>query len=41
MGDALSASTLGRLDDILALARKRGLDPDRAIATLTSTIFRQ
>jgi 3-hydroxyisobutyrate dehydrogenase-like beta-hydroxyacid dehydrogenase len=38
-GNAMSAATLEVLGEVLALARKRGLDPRELLSILTSTMF--
>jgi len=38
-GNAMSAATLEILGEVLALARKRGLDPQQFLAILTGTMF--
>jgi 3-hydroxyisobutyrate dehydrogenase-like beta-hydroxyacid dehydrogenase len=38
-GNAMSAATLEILGEVLALARKRGLDPQEFLAILTGTMF--
>jgi 3-hydroxyisobutyrate dehydrogenase-like beta-hydroxyacid dehydrogenase len=38
-GNAMSATTLEALGEVLALARKRGLDPRQLLAVLTGTMF--
>jgi 3-hydroxyisobutyrate dehydrogenase-like beta-hydroxyacid dehydrogenase len=38
-GNAMSATTLEILGEVLALARKRGLDPRELLAILTATMF--
>lgn len=38
-GNAMSAATLETLGEVLALARKRGLDPRQLLAILTGTMF--
>jgi len=38
-GNAMTAATLEILGEVLALARKRGLDPDRLLEILTGTMF--
>jgi 3-hydroxyisobutyrate dehydrogenase-like beta-hydroxyacid dehydrogenase len=38
-GNAMSAATLEILGEVLALARKRGLDPKELLAILTETMF--
>jgi 3-hydroxyisobutyrate dehydrogenase-like beta-hydroxyacid dehydrogenase len=38
-GNAMSAATLEILGEVLALARKRGLDPRELLAILTATMF--
>jgi 3-hydroxyisobutyrate dehydrogenase-like beta-hydroxyacid dehydrogenase len=38
-GNAMSAATLEILGEVLALARKRGLDPQELLAILTGTMF--
>jgi 3-hydroxyisobutyrate dehydrogenase-like beta-hydroxyacid dehydrogenase len=38
-GNAMSAATLEILSEVLALARKRGLDPRELLAILTATMF--
>jgi 3-hydroxyisobutyrate dehydrogenase-like beta-hydroxyacid dehydrogenase len=39
VGNAMSAATLEVLGEVLALARKRGLDPRQLLAILTATMF--
>jgi 3-hydroxyisobutyrate dehydrogenase-like beta-hydroxyacid dehydrogenase len=39
VGNAMSAATLEILGEVLALARKRGLDPQEVLAILTGTMF--
>jgi 3-hydroxyisobutyrate dehydrogenase-like beta-hydroxyacid dehydrogenase len=39
VGNAMSATTLEILGEVLALARKRGLDPRELLAILTATMF--
>jgi 3-hydroxyisobutyrate dehydrogenase-like beta-hydroxyacid dehydrogenase len=38
-GNVMTAATLEILGEVLALARKRGLDPDQLLAVLTATMF--
>jgi 3-hydroxyisobutyrate dehydrogenase-like beta-hydroxyacid dehydrogenase len=38
-GNAMSAATLEILGEVLALARKRGCDPEQLLAVLTGTMF--
>lgn len=39
LGNAMSAASLEILGELFALARKRGLDPERLLAILTGTMF--
>jgi 3-hydroxyisobutyrate dehydrogenase-like beta-hydroxyacid dehydrogenase len=39
LGNAMSAASLEIISELFALARKRGLDPERLLAILTGTMF--